>query len=378
MANLEAVASFDWAKEYKLEASAGAKLKAGISGAVTLQAMAAQVDADLKLACGGLAKDLGATGEFKTGEEACKAAIKAMGDARAKIGGKLTAKLVVQPPQCSASMDAMAECAGKCDASVSGGKAEVTCEPGKLSGSCEAKCSGKCELSAGGKCDATCEGSCDAQFKGKCDGTCTGKCDNKDSKGQCAGVCDGKCDAGAKGECKGTCGGSCELKGQAECKGTCTGDCSVKMKEPKCAGKVEPPKVSAECKASCDAKVSAKLECTPAKVLLALEGGADAAAQAKYKAAIEKNLPVVLKIAIGMKDRVEGSVKAVSDVVGGVQAAAKASGGGPTMVASLGMCIASPLKGVVDAAASLKASVNVSVDVKASASASGSASGKAG
>ena len=48
--------------------------------------------------------------------------------------------------------------------------------------------------------------------------------------------------------------------------------------------------------------------------------------------------------------------------------------------ARLVACVASPFKGALDAAASVKASVKVSVDVKASASASGSGSagGKAG
>jgi len=378
MANLDAVASFDWAKEFKLEAAAGGKLKAGISAAVGIQQMAGQIDGELKGACAGLAKDLGASGDYKTGEEACKAAIKVMGEVRAKLGANAKAKLVMQPPQCSASMDAMADCAGKCDASVQGGKAEVKCEGGELSGTCDAKCEGKCEMSAGGKCDGTCEGSCDANFKGHCDGNCAGKCDGKDSKGECKGTCEGKCEAGGKGECKGSCGGSCQLKAQAECKGTCSGKCSTQFKEPKCSGKVEPPKVSAECKASCDAKVSGKLDCTPAKVALMIEGAGDAALQAKYKGAIEKNLPAVLKIAVGMKDRIEGLAQAAGEIKGGVEAAAKATSGGPAVAASLAACIAAPVKGALDAAASLKASVNVSVDVKASASASGSASGKAG
>jgi len=376
MANLDAVASFDWAKEYKLDASAGGKLKAGITAAISLKNLALQVDGDLKVACGNLAKDLGATGEFKTGEEACKAAVKVMQDTRAKLGAKAAIKLVFQEPKCSASMDAMAECSGKCDASVQGGKAEVKCEGGEISGACDAKCEGKCEMSAAGKCDGDCSGSCDASFKGKCDGNCAGKCDGKDSKGACAGTCDGKCDAGGKGSCGGSCSGSCQLKAAADCKGSCSGKCSVAMKEPKCSGKVEPPKVSAECKASCDAQVSGKLSCTPAKVAVMIDGASDAALQAKYKAAVEKNMEGILKIAIGMKDRAEGVVKSVGDVVGGVQAAAKATGGGPAAAASLTACIGGPVAGVADAAASLKASVNVSVDVKASAS--GSASGKAG
>jgi hypothetical protein len=379
MANVDAVASFDWGKEFKLEASAAGKLKGGVTAAINLKNLAMEIDGDLKVACGNLAKDLGATGDFADGTAACQAAIKIMGEARAKMGAHAKIALDLQPPKCSASMDAMADCAGHCDASVSGGKAEVKCEGGELSGECDAKCEGKCELSAGGKCDGTCEGSCDAQFSGTCNGTCNGKCEGKDSKGECKGKCEGSCTSNSKGECKGKCEGSCQLKASAECKGTCSGKCSVAFKAPKCSGTVEPPKVSAECKASCNAKVSGKLECTPAHVALKIDGAADVAVATKYKAALEKNLPAVLKIAIGMKDRAEGVAASVKGVVDGAEGTVKAaSGGGPMMAAALTACVAAPFKGAIDAAASIKASVNVSVDVKASASASGSASGKAG
>ncbi|HMI86126.1 MAG TPA: hypothetical protein VK550_18655 [Polyangiaceae bacterium] len=379
MANVDAVANFDWQKEFKLDASAAGKLKGGLAAAINLKGLAVEIDGDLKSACGNLAKDLGASGDFADGKAACDAAIKAMGDARAKMGANAKANLAVTPPHCSASMDAMADCAGKCDASVQGGKAEVKCEKGELSGSCDAKCEGKCELTAAATCDGTCEGSCDAHFTGKCEGTCNGKCDGKDSKGSCAGKCDGSCDAGGKGDCKGKCGGSCQLKGAAKCDGQCTGKCSVEMKAPKCTGEVTPPKVSAECKASCDAKVNGKLECTPAKVALNVTGAADASVATKYKGAIEKNLPAILKIAIGMKDRVASITGSVEGVIDGAQGTVKAAASGsPVTGAALTACVANPFKGAMDAAASIKANVNVSVDVKASASASGSASGKAG
>jgi hypothetical protein len=379
MANLDAVAKFDWSKEFKLDATAGAKLKGGVTAALELKGIAAQIDGDLKLACGNLAKDLGAKGDFKSGEEACKAAIKAMGDAKAKLGANAKVALSIEPPKCSASMDAYADCAGSCDASVKGGSAKMECKGGEISGTCDAQCSGKCEMSAAAACGGTCDGSCDASFKGTCTGTCDGKCDGKNAKGECKGTCEGKCDAGAKGTCGGKCSGSCELKAGAKCEGTCSGKCSAEMKAPKCSGEVVPPKVSADCKASCDAKVSGKLECSPAKVALKIDGAADAKFAADYKAAIEKNLPGVLKVAIGMKDRVEGLATNVKGVVDGAQVAVKgAVSGGPMAAAALTACVAMPFKGAIDAAASIKASVNVSVDVKASASASGSASGKAG
>ncbi len=377
MASAEAVARFDWAKEFQLEASAGAKLKGGLGAALRLREMAADIDGDLKAACGGLAKDLGASGDFDNGHEACKAAMKAMGSTRAKIGGAAKFKLILQPPRCSVSMDAMAQCAGKCEGRVDPGKAEMTCH-GEISGDCDAKCEGKCEISGSAHCEGSCDGACDAGFDGHCDGTCTGKCDGKDSKGTCSGKCDGKCSAGADGECKGKCSGTCKLKGAAECKGTCTGKCSVAMKEPQCSGTVKPPKVTAECKANCEAKLAGKIDCVPAHVAVVVDGTHDAAAAAQYKAALERHLPAVLKVAIGMRERLEGVAGDVKGVLGGVQAAARATKGGPVVAASLAACIAAPIKGAADAAASLRASVDVSVDVKASASAHGSASGKAG
>jgi hypothetical protein len=379
MASAEAVAKFDWQKEFKLDASAAGKLKGGLSAAINLKGLAIELDGDLKAACGGLAKDLGATGDFADGKSACEAAIKAMGDVRAKMGANAKATLVVQPPHCSASMDAYADCAGHCDASVQGGKAEVKCEKGELSGTCDAKCEGKCELAAGGTCEGTCQGSCDAHFTGTCQGNCQGKCDGKDSKGECKGKCDGACDAAGKGDCKGKCGGECQLKGSAKCDGQCTGKCSVEMKAPKCTGEVTPPKVSAECKASCDAKVNGKLECTPAKAAVRIEGAADAAVATKYKGALEKNLPGILKIAIGMKDRAESIAANVQNVVASAEGTAKAAASSNAVTGGqLMACVANPFKGALDAAASVRASVKVSVDVKASAEAHGSAGGKAG
>jgi len=379
MADAQAVARFDWQKEFKIDASASGKLKGGLGAAINLKALSVEVDGDLKAACGNLAKDLGASGDFADGHAACQAAIKAMGDTRAKLGATAKATLVVQPPRCTASMDVYADCAGHCDASVQGGKADVKCEGGEISGSCDAKCEGKCQLAAAASCDGTCEGSCDAHFTGTCAGNCNGKCDGKDSKGDCKGKCEGSCDAAGKGQCQGKCGGTCQLKAAAKCEGQCSGKCSVAMKEPHCSGNVVPPKVSADCKASCDAEVAGKLECVPAKVALKIEGAANASVAADYKAAIEKNLPGVLKIAIGMKDRLATASANVQAVVEGAEGTVRAAASSsPVSGASLAACVAAPFKGAVDAAASLRANVSVSVDVKASASASGSASGKAG
>lgn len=380
----EAILAFDFASNFKLSAEAGAKLKAATAAAVELKGFADQVDADLIAGCGGLAKDLGAGADFKDGKSACDAAIKAMGAAKAKIGANAKVALVVKPPRCQADMNAYADCAGSCDVKATGGKAKVECEPGKLSGSCDAQCEGSCDVQAGAACDGTCSGTCDAQFTGTCSGQCNGKCDGKASKGaSCAGTCDGKCEGGTvTGECKGKCGGECKLKAAAKCEGTCTGKCSTELKAPKCTGEITPPKVSADCKAHCDANVSAKMECTPATVGITATGAADAKAFETFKVALEKNLPLVLKVAIGMGDRaakmaangqavIEGTMSSMSEIAG--------SGGGQAALTTgqLTACLGETFSGAVKAAGSLKANVSVSVDVSASASASGSAGGGA-
>jgi hypothetical protein len=381
--SLDAIAKADWSAALKVDAKVGAQIKGGLQAALNLKDLAADIDGQMKVACSNLAKDLGKPGDFKDGPEACKAAIAVMGEVKGSFGANAKISIDITEPKCSASMGLTAECSGKCDASASGPKAEVKCEGGEISGECGAKCEGSCDVSAGAKCEGECGGSCDAEMSGTCEGKCDGKCDGKATpKGggaECKGKCDGKCDGKVKGECKGTCKGGCQLKAGGSCKGTCSGKCSVEMKAPKCSGTVTGPKVSAECKASCDAQVSGKLECTPAGVKLKVEGSANADASAKFTTAVQANLPAVLKIAIGMKDRLNGVATSGEAVIKGVQAAAQAGAKGGAMgAAKITACVGAPFKGAFDAVASVKANVNVSVDVKASASASGSAGGKAG
>jgi hypothetical protein len=375
MAKVEAIDSFDFGKEFKLKAEVASKIKAGASAAVEMQELSAKIDGDLKTACGNIAHDLGGSGDYKDGQEACKAAEKAIGDAKAKLGANLSIKLDVAEPHCGVDIQAYGDCSGHCDASVTPGKADIKCEGGKLQGSCSAQCSGDCEASAAAACSGECSGSCDADIKGSCSGNCQGKCDGKatpaGSGGQCAGTCEGKCSGNVKAECKGKCGGSCHMKAGASCSGTCTGSCSAEMQAPKCTGTVEPPKMSAECKAKCDAKLSAKAQCTPPHIALRIAGGTDAQAVAKFQAVIEKDLPAVLTVSIGMAKHVSEVAGNMEVVIQGVQAGIQGAGD-PLTIGRLTACVGAPFKGALDAVANVKASVNVSVNVQASASASGS------
>lgn len=367
-----AILAFDFQREFQLQLDAAAKIKAGAAAAAQINMFAASIDSDLKAGCTGLAKDLGVTGDFKNAEEACRAAIGGMNAMKSKFGATAKITLVAEPPVCEASLSATADCAAKCDASITPGKAEVQCEPGHLSGKCDASCKGSCQMNASAVCNGSCHGTCDAQIKGKCGGTCKGKCDGKNSNGSCAGTCEGTCDAQVDASCSGKCGGTCEIKGEAKCEGTCSGSCSVDMKAPQCTGKVTPPKMSAECKAHCDAQVSAKAQCRPAKVSVAIVGAVDTKAAAQYRLALENNLPVVMKLAVGMKERALDVAASGQDVIAGVQGTVQAAGASAVKV---GACFGQSFKAALTSVASIKAEVNVSVEVHASASASGSASG---
>ncbi len=376
MAKVEAIDSFDFEKEFKLKVEVAAKIKAGAGAAAEMKALAEKIDGDLKVACGTLAHDLGASGDFKDGQDACRAATKAIGEVKARMGARAEVKVDVAEPRCSVDVNAYADCAGHCDATVKGGKAEIKCEPGKLQGQCSGKCQGQCEVSGGAQCTGECNGSCDADIKGSCGGKCAGKCDGKvlDAKanGKCEGVCEGRCDATVKGECRGKCGGDCKLSGQAECKGTCTGSCSLEMQAPRCTGAVQPPQVTAECKAKCDARLQAKAECTPAHVVVRIAGSADEKAEETFRKAIENDLGAVLKVSVGMGKNAERIAANVKVVVEGAEAGVQGAGDALS-VARLTACVAAPFKGALDAAASVQANVSISVNVQASATASGSA-----
>jgi hypothetical protein len=376
VADASAIMSANFGLEGELEA----KTKASLAAGADLQKIGADLEADVTAACSTLAKDLGASdadlkpksdGPGKKAEAACSAAAKIIGEVKAKASGKI--KIEVKPPVCTASVSAMADCAGQCDATIKPGSAKVTCEGGKLSGKCDAKCEGTCDVEAGAKCEGTCggncKGDCSAEISGKCDGTCNGKCDGKDSKAKCAGTCEGTCkggkiDAQCKGECKGECDATCSVQAKGECKGTCSGSCSAEFKEPKCSGEVKPPEMSAECKAHCNASVNGKLECKPALVTASIVGAVDVAAAAKLKTALERDLPALLKVTLGMKGKLEGIVASVETSVKGAQAVVTSSGSAALKV---GACFAASLK------AEAEASVQINVSVKASASASGSA-----
>ena len=365
------VAAFDFAAEYQLSRDAADKLKAAALAAMEVSLLSDKIDAELGIACSQIAHDLGNNGDWRSGNEACGAAIKAVHDARAKLGGKATAQLVVRAPVCAADASLMTKCASICDSSVPAGRVKAECE--LKAGRCDGNCEGICEAKSASKCDGTCSGSCDAPMKGTCGGRCRGTCDGKAVAGPCAGVCTGTCEKGAiNGECKGMCSGSCKLKGPGICDGTCAGTCTVELTDAKCAGEFKTPDVSTDCRARCELAVINQTECSTPQVGIVISGVAprDRDTAEAMKTAVDRSYPALMKILFEVGEKgpkrvlnamavIEGARKGLPDMArSGGKATARAS------EAQLTKCFDDAFKKAESYAASVKTGLGQAQAVK--------------
>jgi len=371
-------------------AQAGGDLSAVATGALS----------DVALSCESIARDVGAkdadiaTTEAMTGDP--KAKTKAWCDLAAatlkanfSASGKFKATIGVdfQPPKCSASVSAQANCEASC--TVDGkctADAMVTCEGGKLP---TVECTGKCaatvdvpSVSCTGKCSAKCSGSCSASVdapqidcEGKCDGKCTvdgtaASGSGVDAEGNCKGKCEGTCTAkpgSASAKCEGTCGGSCEGTCEATGGGAkfeCNGKCDVTAgTPPKCEGSAELDcDVSAECKSNCSASVKAKAECTPPRVAVVFKTSAalDVDAQAQLNVAIaslETNLPQLLVVFKARGASFKAGIQATVDATVGLKANAGSLSGEAVL------CVLPIASAVATAAENFAAALDGSVSV---------------
>lgn len=368
---------YDFAAEMKIQPPISAKLRAGIDTALVVNKLADDVETNLKQACLTYLADLGVRAQpAKSSADACNALVQALESARSKLGIGTTILVDYAPPVCAASIDAADVCSGQCDPSVNAATAKSSCEPGTMQGSCDALCSGACDATAATACAGACIGACDAKIKGMCSGLCTGKCDGKPTGakkgGACSGVCEGTCEGAVSGTCTGTCTGTCKLTTASPCVGSCTGSCSTEMKSAMCTGDISTPKMADECKAKCDAVIASTLTCSTAPVFVRISGATDPAAAQTFKAAAEKDLPPIAKIAIGLGEHIPGLIVEVTDAVDTVDKAVKASFTNPTSSAGVNGCFAKPISDVSLAGASLQGNVDLAVSVKACMSSGGS------
>lgn len=378
MAKADELGAFDFAKEYVLSREAADKLKAAALAAMEIGNLAEKLDADFGIACAQIAHDLGNKGDWRNGNDACAAAIKAVQEAKAKLGPKAQSQLVVRSPVCLTDASLVTKCASICDSSVPAGKVRAECE--QKAGRCDGNCDGSCELKGSTKCDGICQGTCEGPIKATCGGRCVGTCDGKrmgPKDGGCLGVCVGYCEKGAiNGECKGQCTGSCRLAKPGICDGVCSGSCSVELAELKCAGDFRTPEVSTDCRARCDLAVINRTECSVPQVGFVITGAKDRETSDAMKTAVDKSFPALIKILheVGEKGpkRVHTAQAVIESARTGFREMSR-SGGPQTASASeaqLSKCFDEPFKKAAAAAQTVKTAIDQAIGVREEAAGS--------
>lgn len=367
LAKADELGAFDFAKEYALSREAADKLKAAALAAIEVGGLAEKLDADFGIACAQIAHDLGDKGDWRNGNDACTAAIKAVQEAKAKLGPKAQSRLVVRSPVCLTDAALVTKCASICDSSVPVGKVRAECE--QKAGRCDGNCDGSCELKSAVKCEGICRGTCEGAVRGTCGGRCVGTCDGKRANGGCLGTCVGTCDRGAiEGECKGLCSGSCKLAKAGICDGVCSGTCSVELAEMKCAGDFKAPEVSTDCRARCDLLVINKTECSIPQVGFVITGAKDRETGEAMKTAIDKSFPALLKILHEIGDKGPKRVLNAQAVIEGARTGFKEmarSGGNPKRSeAQLVKCFDEPFKKAAVSAATVKTAIDQALGVR--------------
>lgn len=308
---------------YTAKAGLNVKIGAFVQAGKDLLALSTRMDGEITTACKRMAADLGVPPEKLVPAQGVAASTAACNAVSAEIGAALkggaTLKAEFTPPKCEVNASAQASCEGQCKVEVEPAEIVAKCDPGKLSGQCKGTCSGKCE--------------------GTCKGTCQGECAVKDAQGKCAGQCNGTC--------------------QGSCSATCHASCKGEWRAPKCEGHVTPPKVDADCKASCDASAKITAHCT--KPALNLQASANAEALGKVIATLRTNLPVLITAQYKIGKEIAADLQTLVRVGGSLRG--ELSGAGSKAIA----CVTAAVSAVASA------SVSVNVSFKASASVSGKA-----
>lgn len=272
LASADEIAAYDFAGNFQLPAKGADELKAALLAASDVTKLSDRLDADFGISCAQIALDLDQKGDYRTGRDACDAAVRGVQQARSRLGSKVTPRLVAPKAVCQTDVNALTKCANVCDSSASANaaKAECSVEVGR----CDGTCDGTCEVVTARACDGTCAGTCEGgAANGVCGGRCKGKCNGKRSNGPCDGTCVGTCDNGPfEGTCKGKCAGTCEPKAPGTCENACVGSCSVALSGAKCAGDFKAPAVSSACRARCELAALNQTECGKPRVGIVFSG----------------------------------------------------------------------------------------------------------
>lgn len=302
---------------------------------------ASDIDAELASTCREMGGALGIPSGDLNGptESVCNVVATKLREERNAVKRAPGVRIDVQsvPPRCEVSVDAYGQCAAECDLNYTPGRNDMRCEGGEIVGRCDAQCTGSCAVDVSGTCGGTCEG------------TCSGQCSATAADGSCAGRCNGECR------------GRCEMSAQASCSGECRGGCSVDYREPRCTGTVTPPSIDPSCRAACDARLSARAQCTPGQTTVNISGdlGALSDRAANVRRAIEIGASKIALLKLRL-DRLKDTGREV----------ARTANGMPSAVRTLGASALACATGTAASLAGAVSSVNVSVSVTVSVSGS--------
>jgi hypothetical protein len=343
--------------------SAARRVTTFLGATARFASASASLDASLRQTCEKMGRELGLrlSGDTSTTCDAVSRTLREEMDAL-RTESSLEIAVNAVPPHCEVSMDAYASCAAECDVDVEPGKIDLECRGGYVAGRCSAECTGQCDVGASAVCEGTCEGTCEGGCTGVCKGQCDGTCSATNADGECDGRCEGTCYGTCSAGCQGSCQGSCWAEAHAHCQGSCRGGCSVELERPYCTGEVEPPRVSAECQAGCDARLHAEAECTPGKVDVAITGGSaiDSPRADRVRRAVQAGYGELAAIRASLSYM----RRAGRDLVG---ATADLRGTGRELGMGAVACITEAATVVAGATASVSVSIEVSASVSASA-----------
>ncbi len=353
---------------------AAQKLEAFLTATSTFVGTAAELERSIVDSCKQMGRELGVpdgdmepSGDEPVVRSACApvaAKIQSeMADLRAQAN--LTITIAATPPRCEVSMDAYASCAAECSAEYEPGQVDIQCEGGEIVGRCSAECTGSCSVEVSGRCEGECQGTCEGGCNGTCNGTCEGTCSAQGPDGQCNGRCDGTCHGSCSANCQGSCQGECWVSGQASCEGECRGGCSVDYEAPRCTGTVTPPRLEAECEASCDARLNAEATCEPGRAELVVQGD--------YEGNIEERVNALRTAISGSWGTLVAVNAKLQRLAASGEAMVRTAGDVPGAVGTLGLqaadCAGQAAAMIPRATASISVSVEVSASVSASAGA---------
>ena len=306
--------------KYTAKARLNAKIGAFVQAAKDLRSAALSIEAEVSRACINIGKDIGLREDQMIAQAGPGGKVKGActllsGEIDAILAGGIRIDATYDPPKCKVNASVKASCKGECTVEVEPAQIVAQCTPAELSGTCEGTCGGSCE--------------------GTCNGQCKGECSAKDAQGNCIG------------ECKGTCSGTCS--------GTCHASCQGTWKAPKCKGKVTPPSVDADCKASCNARAEINGSCT--KPRLELKASKSTAMVAKLIASASIHVPAMLVAQYKFGKQAAGSIKVLVKL--GNELSGKLEGAGSRAIA----CVSAAASAVAEASISINVSVKVSASV---------------